>query len=129
MAVPTYSIRQVSLETGLSADTLRYYERIGLLRPERHASSRQRIYNEDDLKGIGFLLRLRSTGMPLEGIREYIRLYRLGDSTFLERGALLAAHEAAVRTRIADWQVALEAIREKRRFYDQKREKMNQEKP
>lgn len=77
----SFTIRQVAASTGLSEDTLRYYERIGLLAPSRHASSRHRRYNDNDIMWIDFLVRLRSTGMPLAQIQEYIRLYQQGAYT------------------------------------------------
>ena len=70
-----FSIQQMSAESGLSIDTLRYYEKIGLLRPERDLSSRHRRYSQTDLKWLGFVGKLRSTGMPLAQIRLYGELF------------------------------------------------------
>ncbi len=113
----SFTIRQVATSTGLSEDTLRYYERIGLLAPSRHASSRHRRYNDDDLLWIEFLVCLRSTGMPLAQIQEYIRLYQLGEQTLPGRRALIEAHEKTVLERIVDLQESLGTIQKKLEFY------------
>jgi DNA-binding transcriptional MerR regulator len=113
----SFTIRQVSASTGLSEDTLRYYERIGLIAPSRHASSRHRRYNDDDLLWIDFLVCLRSTGMPLAQIQEYIRLYQEGAHTLPDRRALIEAHEKTVMERIAGLQESLGMIRRKLEFY------------
>lgn len=112
-----FTIRQVAASTGLSEDTLRYYERIGLIAPSRHASSHHRRYNNDDITWIDFLVRLRSTGMPLAQIQTYIHLYQQGEPTLPDRRALIEAHERAVLERIADLQESLTVIRAKLEFY------------
>jgi DNA-binding transcriptional MerR regulator len=113
----SFTIRQVSASTGLSEDTLRYYERIGLLAPSRHASSRHRRYTDDDLTRINFLVHLRSTGMPLAQIQEYIRLYQEGAHTLPDRRALIEVHEKTVMERISGLQESLMVIRAKLEFY------------
>ncbi len=113
----SFTIRQVSASTGLSEDTLRYYERIGLLAPSRHASSRHRRYTDDDLTRIDFLVHLRSTGMPLAQIQEYIRLYQEGAHTLPDRRALIEMHEKTVMERISGLQESLVVIRAKLEFY------------
>lgn len=107
------SIKQTARETGLSTDTLRYYERIGLLAPGRDPSSRHRRYSERDLSWIDFVTKLRSTGMPLTEIHEYIQLYQQGESTSAARRCLLEAQAARVETRIAELQEALTVIHKK----------------
>lgn len=66
-----YSISEVSRETGFSTHTLRYYEKIGLL-PKPSRSSGKRLYTEKDLRMLQFLTMLKSTGMPLEDIKEFL---------------------------------------------------------
>ena len=67
--------------SGLSVDTLRYYEKEGLSlhRPERSASG-QRRYTEDDVRWLGTLVMLRTTGMPIRDIRRFVELYRIEGS-------------------------------------------------
>jgi DNA-binding transcriptional MerR regulator len=113
----SFTIRQVAASTGLSEDTLRYYERIGLIAPSRHASSCHRRYDDDDLVWIDFLVCLRSTGMPLAQIQEYIRLYQQGERTVPDRRALIEAHERSAMERMAGLQRSLGVIRMKLEFY------------
>lgn len=77
--------------SGLSAETLRYYEKLGLLRPARNAGG-QRVYSDADAAWVAFLLRLKATDMPLAQICEYSQLRHAGDSTLRERYAMLLAH-------------------------------------
>ncbi len=108
-----FTIQQTVQETGLSADTLRYYERIGLLIPSRDASSRHRRYTPADLVWIAFMTKLRSTGMPLLEVREYLELYLQGDHMLPNRQALLEAHAGRVEQQIAELQSSLKTIQEK----------------
>jgi DNA-binding transcriptional MerR regulator len=110
---PTLSIQQTAEKTGLSVDTLRYYERIGLLAPIRDASSRHRRYSQMDLVWIAFLSKLRSTGMPLLEIREYINLYRQGHDTVTQRKTLLEHHAQQVTQQITQLQSSLQTIQQK----------------
>ena len=114
------SIGEMSERTGLSIDTLRYYERVGLVAPARDESSRHRRYGDEDVRWLEFVTALRSTGMPLEDIRAYLRLYLQGDRTFPERQAIMAAQAQRVEGRLAELRAALEAIRKKQAFYARK---------
>lgn len=84
-------IKAFSEQTGLSADTLRYYEKEGLLQPERDASG-YRVYGSRDAEWVGFILRLKEMGVPLAQIKEYARLRHQGDATIPARHALLQSH-------------------------------------
>ena len=91
------SISDAADATGLSAHTLRYYERAGLmLDPVERAPSSHRRYTEDEIRWVTLLTRLRATGMPIRRIREYADLVRAGDGNEEERLALLEAHRDAV---------------------------------
>ena len=114
------SIGEMSERTGLSIDTLRYYERVGLVAPARDETSRHRRYGDKDIRWLEFVTALRSTGMPLEDIRAYLRLYLQGDPTFPERQAIMAAQAQRVEDRLAELRAALEAIRKKQAFYARK---------
>ena len=91
-----FSIAEAAEASGLSAHTLRYYERTGLLEPVSRNGSGHRRYREADLELITFLTRLRATGMPIREIRRYAKLMRAGEATNKERLALLEAHRDAV---------------------------------
>lgn len=90
------SIAEAARASGLSAHTLRYYERTGLLEPVTRNGSGHRRYRELDLERISFLTKLRATGMPIREVRRYAELMNAGDATNEERLALLEAHREAV---------------------------------
>jgi DNA-binding transcriptional MerR regulator len=98
----TMTISEAAQASGLSAHTLRYYERAGLLDPVRREESGHRRYAEDDLVRISFLTKLRSTGMPIRQVREYAALLREGPGNEQERLALLEAHRDTVRARLEE---------------------------
>lgn len=97
------SIDEVARRTGLTAHTLRYYERIGLIAPVRRAGG-QRRYAASDLAWIDFLLRLRATRMPVGQMQAFARLRSRGDASAGDRCAMLEAHLAAVQAEIASLQ-------------------------
>lgn len=104
------TIADAAEASGLSAHTLRYYEKAGLLRSVERAGSGHRRYTEDDLRWIDFLTKLRSTGMPIRQMRHYAELVWAGDGTEPERLALLEAHRDQVRARLAETQTCLTRI-------------------
>jgi DNA-binding transcriptional MerR regulator len=103
--------------TGFSLDTLRYYERIGLIEPVRRAVGGQRRYSDDDVEWLGILRCLRDTGMPIAQMREYAEQVRAGDETFARRVALLEEHDRSVVEQIEMLQRQRAKIREKIDFY------------
>jgi DNA-binding transcriptional MerR regulator len=111
------TVRRAAEASGLSAHTLRYYERVGLLDPVGRAPNGHRRYTADDLAWISFLDRLRSTGMPIRMMLRYADLRREGPSTFAERRALLEAHGRTVRGRIKELERNLAVIEEKVALY------------
>lgn len=107
------TVAQMSDATGVSAHTLRYYERAGLIRPVARNSGNQRRYQPGDVEWIKFLLRLRETGMPIAQMRVYSDLREQGDSTIEPRLELLAAHHRALQEQIALLQAHELALRAK----------------
>ena len=108
---PTFTVSEVAEATGLTAHTLRYYEKEGLIAPvDRGDSSGHRTYRKEDLRAIEFLKRLRATGMPIALMRRYVSLVRAGDHTTDERREILTAHRDEVLARMAEMQEHLEAI-------------------
>jgi DNA-binding transcriptional MerR regulator len=95
-----FSIQQVAELTGLSIDTLRYYERIGLLEKVHRASSGHRRYTQRDINWIGLLINLRETGMPLAQILHFAELRRQGDATTAERLLLLEQHQRSLELQL-----------------------------
>lgn len=106
--------------SGLSVDTLRYYEKEGLSlrRPERSASG-QRRYTEEDVRWLGTLVMLRRTGMPIRDIRRFVDLYR-HDGTEPQRLAILEAHREHVLEELSEVQTHLDAINRKISYYQEK---------
>lgn len=116
---PDLSIQQVAAMTHLSAHTLRYYERIGLLTPVKRASSGHRRYSSQDIAWVIFLVRLRATGMPIREMQQFAELRRQGDRTFIQRRQLLEAHEQQVLQQINELQQNLRVIQDKVQYYKQ----------
>lgn len=105
------SISEVATSTGLSPHTLRYYERAGLmLTPVDRATSTHRRYSEQDISWVRFLTKLRSTGMPIATVKEYVELARRGDGTTGARLELLLRHRIAVLAQLAEITDSLAAI-------------------
>ncbi len=106
-------IGELSNRTGLSIDTIRYYERIGLLPKPRRAASGHRDYDSDILIWIAFLGRLKTTGMPLGEMITYARLRAEGPQTASARRALLERHRDLVRANIAQLTACLTVLDDK----------------
>lgn len=121
-------IKQVCQRYGLTQDTLRYYEKIGVIPPVHRSASGIRDYDEHDLGWVENAVCLRNAGVPVESIAEYVKLYQAGDETFAARRDLLShvladlteqrsqldaaiqkltykvsRYEAAVRTGVLSW--------------------------
>ncbi len=120
----TLTIADAAKVSGLSAHALRYYERAGLLDPIDRDASGHRRYREEDLERIRFLMKLRSTGMPIREVRRYAELMRQGEGTDAERLALLEAHRAAVLIRLEETARNLDLIDWKINLY---RERLEQQ--
>lgn len=84
------TIKEVSEKYGISGDTLRYYERVGVLPPIKRTSGGIRDFGEEDLSWVELVLCMRNAGLPIEAIIEYVKLFQLGDSTFAARLELLS---------------------------------------
>jgi DNA-binding transcriptional MerR regulator len=105
-----FTIRQVAQLIGLSAHTLRYYERIGLLDGVERRANGHRLYTQEDINRLTFLTRLRKTGMSIQEMLRFARLYLEGDSSLGERCIMLEAHRQDVEAQIAALQRNLDAI-------------------
>jgi DNA-binding transcriptional MerR regulator len=115
----THSIAEAAKRTGLSIDTLRYYERIELIDPPARDTGGRRTYTEDDLKWLGFLTKLRTTGMPIRLMREYAKLRHGGPATASRRKQILVEQRRDVVERIAELQGSLDVLNYKITNYEQ----------
>ena len=113
----TYAPQEAASRTGFSLDTLRYYERIGLLDDVGRTSSGRRVYRDDHLEWLGILHCLRQTGMPVREMRRYAELAREGPQTEAERLRILDEHRTAVLAMIGDLRRALAVVEEKIAYY------------
>jgi DNA-binding transcriptional MerR regulator len=115
------TIAEAAERTGLTAHTLRYYERDGLLLHDvDRAPSGHRRYTDDDLRWIEMVTRLRATGMPIRDVRRYAALVRDGEGNEAERLALLLAHRDVVERQLAEVTSHLRAIDYKIALYEGK---------
>ncbi|MFC5251227.1 MULTISPECIES: MerR family transcriptional regulator [Streptomyces] len=105
-----YTISEVAQHTGLSAHTLRWYERIGLMPHVDRTHTGQRRFTNRDLDWLSLVTKLRLTGMPVADMVRYAELVRAGECTFAEREQLLTAHREDVRQRIAELQSTLDVL-------------------
>lgn len=106
----SYSIAEAAERSGLSVDTLRYYEKAGLLEPPARDSAGRRSYTEADMAWVSFLLRLRSTGMPIRLMREYAQLRRIGPDTAARRREILVEHRTEIQLRMAEMASFIEVL-------------------
>ena len=112
------NIKQVSEEKGILADTLRYYERIGLIPPVNRTKGGIRDYTEEDLKWVDFTICMRNAGLSIESLIEYIRLSSEGEATVFERRKLLIEESELLTKKIAEMQECLERLQGKIKKYD-----------
>ena len=115
-----YSIQDVSKKTGLSAHTLRYYEKEGLLSNVSRTPGGFRQYTDEDLEALGLICCLKNTGMSLEEITRFVNLTHEGDSTLKERVELLRVHRENVNGRMQEMQNYLDKVTWTLNFFSEK---------
>jgi DNA-binding transcriptional MerR regulator len=113
------TIAEVSEQTGLSHDTLRYYEKAGLIEHVGRTSGNQRRYAAADLAWLAFLLRLRETGMSIADMQHFAELRGAGDTTVGDRLAMLRSHRASLADRIRSLRRNAEALDDKIKHYEE----------
>lgn len=114
-----YSISEAAKITKLTPYTLRYYEKEGLLPFVRKTQSGLRIYTDNDIAWIGLIECLKSTGMPLKGIKRYIDWFIAGDSTLSQRLNMFKEHRINVKNRLTQMRKNLERINHKIELYEE----------
>ncbi|WP_407049140.1 MerR family transcriptional regulator [Methyloraptor flagellatus] len=110
-------IGDLARATGLSVDTLRWYEKIGLIRKPARDRGGRRVYPADTLDWIAFLGRLKSTGMSIAEMLDYARLREQGPATTAARRVMLERHRIRVRDDIAALTASLGALDDKIETY------------
>ncbi|MCC5465121.1 MerR family transcriptional regulator [Pelosinus baikalensis] len=113
------TITEVSEKFDVSQDTLRYYERIGLLPRVNRNKSRIRDYTEEDCKWVEFIKCMRSAGLPIEVLIEYIGLFQQGDETIEARKELFIEQRKQIIKRMEDMRKTLERLDYKIASYEQ----------
>lgn len=112
-------IAEVSKEYGLSVDTLRYYERIGLLPNVTRTASGIRDYSEQDCARVQFVKCMRAASVSIEALIEYMQLFEQGEHTAAARKTLLEEQRELVEKRIADMQAGLDRLNGKIENYEE----------
>jgi len=113
------TIAEASKKYQMTADTLRYYERIGLIPPVPRTQGGFRDYDEASCRWIELMKCMRSAGVQIEALTEYVRLFRQGEETAQARKALLIEQRDHLAARIAEMQQSLDKLDEKIARYDQ----------
>lgn len=112
------SIKEVAKKFGLTPDTLRYYERIGLIPSVGRTLGGIRDYQEEDCRWIEFIKCMRAAGLPVEILIEYVKLFQQGDETFDARKMLLIEQRDTLAVRIAEMQDTLNRLNMKIERYE-----------
>ena len=111
-------IAEVSEQYGLSADTLRYYERVGLIPPVHRNEGGIRDYNDLDLRRVDFIKCMRSAGLPIEVLIEYVALVQKGDKTIEARKEILIEQRELLVARMQEMQKTLDVLNHKIEGYE-----------
>jgi DNA-binding transcriptional MerR regulator len=111
-----FSPAQVAEHTGFSLDTLRYYEKAGLLGRIERTAGGHRLYTQSDVDWLGMVRCLRDTGMPISELKRYVEL-SADDATIPDRIALLQEHDRSVQASIDDLKRQQRRVREKIAYY------------
>lgn len=111
-------ISEVSEKYAISPDTLRYYEKVGLLPPVRRSKSGLRDYSENDLQWIDFIKCMRSAGLPVEQLAQYVQLFPQGDATVEARKKILQDQRDQLAAKMAELQRTLDLLDHKIAAYE-----------
>lgn len=112
------TIAEVCERFELTQDTLRYYEKIGLIPTIQRKASGIRNYTEEDCKWIEFIKCMRSAGLSIEFLSEYVKLFKEGDSTLEKRRSLLIDQRTLLKERMHEMQITLNRLDRKVERYD-----------
>ena len=113
------TIAEVSRQYSVPVDTLRYYERIGLLPPVNRSKSGFRDYTESDQQWVSFIKCMRSAGIPVEALIDYVTLFQQGDATREARRQILVEQRELLHARVEEQLRTLDYLSRKIQSYDQ----------
>ena len=113
------SITEVSKKYGLSPDTLRYYERIGLIPPVHRTAGGVRDYTESDCNWVEFIKCMRGAGIQVEALIDYVALFQQGDATADARKQILIEQRDQLQERLQEMQATLERLNAKIEHYEE----------
>ncbi len=114
---PKYTVKQAADIMGLSTYAVRYYENAGLIPDVDRSWGNARMFSDHTLGWLRVVHCLRTTGLPIEGVRRYIELCREGDATIPERAALIAEQEKRLRRQIRELKKQMEVLKYKKQIY------------
>ena len=112
------TISEVSKKYELSSDTLRYYERIGLLPPVPRNQSGLRDFDAESCNWVEFIKCMRNAGLPIEVLIKYVQLFRQGDETITARKDILIEQREILQNKIKDMLQTLERLDYKIKLYE-----------
>jgi DNA-binding transcriptional MerR regulator len=121
------TIAEVAKQFGLTADTLRYYERIGLLPNVRRTSGGIRDYSEEDCRWVGYIKCMRAAGVSVETLIEYVKLFHQGTETIAARKKLLLEQREQIVARINEMNDVLAKLDWKLDGYEERMLKFEEE--
>ena len=113
------TIKEVCDKYGITADTLRYYERVGVIPTVGRTKGGIRDYADEDIKWVENAICMRNAGLPVEMLIEYVRLYQEGDNTFQARRDLLAEARVEIAAQLAKYQETMDRLNYKISRYDE----------
>ncbi len=113
------TIREVCEKYGLTADTLRYYERVGVIPTVNRTNGGIRDYTEEDERWVESAVCMRSAGVPVEMLIEYVKLFQQGESTFQARKDILCEVRNEIQAQLDKYQLAMDRLNYKISRYDE----------
>lgn len=112
------NIKKASELSGVSSDTIRYYERIGLIPPIKRNENGIREFDEEDLRWITYSRQMRKAGLSIESLVEYLNLFRMGADTILTRKGILADQILELKKKATELNDVIERLEFKLEHYD-----------
>lgn len=113
------TIKEVSQRLGLTPDTLRYYERVGLIPPVNRNKNGIRDYTENDYQWIEFIKCMRQSGLPVEVLIKYVRLFQQGEETNQSRKEILIEQRDLISQKVEELQKTIIRLDKKIEMYEQ----------